>query len=216
MIEQLFGSKTRVKLLQLFYQNPNRSFYVREITRKIDEQINSVRRELANLLNIGIITSDTTNNRLYYEVNQSFEHYAALSSIFGGKAFKPTKKAATKAAKPEASEPTVPTEDVVEEVIVTDPFALELLKTGNVSIALYSGQFTRDDTAGVDVVIVGDVNHSAVEHAIADLELSEKKELRYSIFTTDEFKYRKQVNDRFVANVLAAKNIILIDKDKLL
>ena len=41
MIEQLFGSKTRVKLLQLFYANPNRSNYVREITRKIDEQINS-------------------------------------------------------------------------------------------------------------------------------------------------------------------------------
>lgn len=41
MIEQLFGSKTRVKLLHLFYENPNRSFYVREITRKIDEQINS-------------------------------------------------------------------------------------------------------------------------------------------------------------------------------
>ena len=47
MIDQLFGSKTRVKLLELFYSNPNRSFYVREITRKIDEQINSVRRELA-------------------------------------------------------------------------------------------------------------------------------------------------------------------------
>ena len=62
MIEQLFGSKTRVKLLQLFYSNPNRSFYVREITRKIDEQINSVRRELSNLLNIGIITSETTRS----------------------------------------------------------------------------------------------------------------------------------------------------------
>ena len=48
-MEQLFGSKTRVKLLQLFFRNPNRAFYVREITRKIDEQINSVRRELANL-----------------------------------------------------------------------------------------------------------------------------------------------------------------------
>src|SRR3982751_165961 len=84
MIEQLFGSKTRVKLLQLFYSNPNRSFYVREITRKIDEQINSVRRELANLLSIGIISSDTNNNRLYYEVNQTYEHYPALSAIFGG------------------------------------------------------------------------------------------------------------------------------------
>ena len=65
---------------------------MREITRKIDEQINSVRRELANLLSIGIINSDTTNNRLYYEVSQNFEHYDALSSIFGGKKFKDTKK----------------------------------------------------------------------------------------------------------------------------
>ena len=83
MVEQLFGSKTRVKLLQLFLSNPNRSFYVREITRKIDEQINSVRRELANLLSIGIISSDNNNNRLYYEVNQKYEHYRALSSIYG-------------------------------------------------------------------------------------------------------------------------------------
>src|SRR5215813_3335832 len=86
MIEQLFGSKTRVKLLQLFYSNPNRSFYVREITRKIDEQINSVRRELANLLSIGIIASNTNseNNRLYYEVNQKYEYYSSLATIFGG------------------------------------------------------------------------------------------------------------------------------------
>src|ERR1700689_4885459 len=84
MIEQLFGSKTRVKLLQLFYSNPNRSFYVREITRKIDEQINSVRRELSNLLSIGIITSDNTNNKLYYEVNQKYKYYEPLQQIFGG------------------------------------------------------------------------------------------------------------------------------------
>src|SRR5437868_4038335 len=84
VIEQLFGSKTRVKLLQLFYSNPNRAFYVREITRKIEEQINSVRRELSNLLSIGIITSDATQNRLYYEVNQTYEYYKPLAMIFGG------------------------------------------------------------------------------------------------------------------------------------
>src|SRR5437588_11935214 len=84
MIDQLIGSKTRVKLLQLFFSNPNRAFYVREITRKIDEQINSVRRELANLLSIGIINSDANNNRLYYEVNQTYEQYPALAMMFGG------------------------------------------------------------------------------------------------------------------------------------
>ena len=46
MIDTLFGSKTRVKLLYLFLNNPGRAFYVREITRRVDEQINSVRREL--------------------------------------------------------------------------------------------------------------------------------------------------------------------------
>src|ERR1700740_194718 len=102
MIEQLFGSKTRVKLLQLFYSNPNRSFYVREITRKINEQINSVRRELSNLLSIGIIVSDNTNNRLYYEVNQKYEFYDPLSIIFGASNTGNTGKKAspkTKAAK---------------------------------------------------------------------------------------------------------------------
>src|ERR1700759_2563502 len=84
MVEQLFGSKTRVKLLQLFYSNPNRSFFVREITRKIDEQINSVRRELGNLLSIGIIVSENTENKLYYEVNQKYEFYEPLAAIFGG------------------------------------------------------------------------------------------------------------------------------------
>src|SRR3954467_13031724 len=93
MFEQLFGSKTRVKLLQLFYSNPNRAFYVREITRKVDEQINSVRRELANLLSIGLITSESTNNRLYYEVNQGYEHHRALSMMFGAKPEKKAKKA---------------------------------------------------------------------------------------------------------------------------
>src|SRR6266576_4362843 len=92
MIEQLFGSKTRVKLLQLFYSNPDRAYYVREITRKIDEQINSVRRELSNLLSIGIISSDNSNNRLYYEVNQKYEYYQPLREIFGGGVKKTAKK----------------------------------------------------------------------------------------------------------------------------
>lgn len=220
MIEQLFGSKTRVKLLQLFYQNPNRSFYVREITRKIDEQINSVRRELSNLLSIGIITSDNSNHKLYYEVSQDFEHYAALGSIFGGKAFKPAKKVSTKIAKNELElvvEEIVSTEEAEPAAVaVEDPFMQELSKTGNVRLALYTGQFTRDDKAGVDILIVGDVNYSAVDHLVSNLEKTEKKEIRYSILSVDDFHYRKQINDRFVSNITEAKKIVLVDKDKLL
>ena len=82
MIDALFGSKTRVKLLHLFLSNPGKSFYVREITRLIDEQINSVRRELANMLSVGIILSDSADNKLYYAANQQYEHFSPLRQIF--------------------------------------------------------------------------------------------------------------------------------------
>jgi predicted transcriptional regulator len=69
VVDALFGSKTRVKLLHLFLNHPGQSFYVREITRLVDEQINSVRRELSNMLEVGVILSNTADNKLYYEVN---------------------------------------------------------------------------------------------------------------------------------------------------
>ena len=193
MIEQLFGSKTRVKLLQLFYSNPNRSFYVREITRKIDEQINSVRRELSNLLSIGIISSDTTNNKLYYEVNQSFDYYKPLSAMFGAG----TVKAAVKTARPNPEQDN-----------------LKLL--GNVELALYTGQFTRDEKAGIDMLLVGDINQAQLNKYIQELEKKEGKEIRYTVMTLQDFKYRKQISDRFIANVYAAKKQILIDKHDLM
>ena len=62
-LEKLFGSKTRTKLLSLFFGNPERSFYVREMTRVIEEQINSVRRELLNLEGIGIIKNETYDKK---------------------------------------------------------------------------------------------------------------------------------------------------------
>lgn len=192
MIEQLFGSKTRVKLLQLFCSNPNRSFYVREITRKIDEQINSVRRELANLLSIGIISSDNTNNRLYYEVNQNYEHFKALAAIFAG-------------GQMESATTTTDTAGSSNDVRA-------IKSLGNVTLAIYTGQFTRDDQAGIDVLIVGDINQTKFAKFMAELEQHEGKELRYTAMSAQEYDYRKQVNDRFLATVMAAKKQVLIDK----
>ncbi|HSX15224.1 MAG TPA: winged helix-turn-helix domain-containing protein [Candidatus Saccharimonadales bacterium] len=203
MIEQLFGSKTRVKLLQLFYSNPNRSFYVREITRKIDEQINSVRRELANLLNVGLITSDTSNNKVYYEVNQKYEFFPPLQEIFGGGGVKVRRAApAAKASK-------------AIELPLADETA-DLKALGNVEIAALMGQFTRDESTGIDVLIVGNVNQNALTKYVTELERQEGKDLRYTVFSLDDFTYRLQIKDRFMSNVQRSKKQILLDKPGLL
>jgi len=192
MVEQLFGSKTRVKLLQLFYSNPNRSFFVREITRKIDEQINSVRRELSNLLSIGIIISENTDNKLYYEVNQKYEFYEPLAAIFGGA------KMAAKVSKDDG-----PVED-------------EYKALGKVELVVYTGQFTRDERSGVDLLIVGNVNTNALDKFIAELEAKEGKELRYAVMTLSDFTYRQQIKDRFVSGIMDAKKQVVLDKEHLL
>lgn len=197
MIEQLFGSKTRVKLLQLFYSNPNRSFYVREITRKIDEQINSVRRELGNLLSIGIIVSENTNNKLYYEVNQKFEYYKPLQEIFGGGVTKTSKKPKATAGSDE-------------------PDSLDLQSIGHVELALYTGQFTRDENAGIDFLVVGDVNKHALKKYVGELESREGKSLRYAVMKLPEFQYRLAIKDRFASSIENAKKQILVDENNLL
>lgn len=189
MIEQLFGSKTRVKLLHLFYNNPNRSFYVREITRKVDEQINSVRRELANLLRIGIIGSDSSGNRLYYEVNQKYSNYPALRAMFTN--------VRTQA------EPTMG---------AANDTASKIRALGNIDYAALGGVFTRDELSPVDLLIVGDVNRHKLDQLIEELEAEEGQELRYTVLKREQYDYRRNLNDRFLGTVAASKQTVLVDR----
>ena len=191
MIEQLFGSKTRVKLLHLFYTNPNRSFYVREITRKIDEQINSVRRELSNLLSIGIIKSDTSGNKLFYEVNQKYKHYEALHNMFTDVSTKKEKVVAKSGG------------DLAERI----------RELGAVDLALLSGVLVRQPDLPIDVLIVGDVNRHKLQQLIDQLEAEEGKDLRYAVMSKEDFDYRSQLNDRFLNMVLGGKHTILIGEE---
>lgn len=200
MIEQLFGSKTRVKLLQLFLANPGRSFYVRELTRKIDEQINSVRRELANLTGIGIVTSDsaggkseTTNNKLYYEVNQGYKHFAALQSIFSVE---------------------LPQQDV------SRASQGELLKrlqaVGAFDTVITSGRLVGQQAGDIDLILVGSCNKQKLEKLMKAVELEEGSPIRYTVIPESEFAYRLEIKDRFIATVLAGKHSILTDASGLL
>ena len=93
MLEQLFGSKTRFKLLRLFFRDPDRSFYVRELSRAIDSQINAVRRELSLFLKTGIVrvnkevvkdeedTLQGSSLRKYFVLDKSSLLYPELHSL---------------------------------------------------------------------------------------------------------------------------------------
>lgn len=78
----MFGSGARVKLLRQFLLNPGEEFFIRELTRILDEQINSLRRELENLEKIGLLKSSERNRKKYYRINPHFVYLHELVSIY--------------------------------------------------------------------------------------------------------------------------------------
>ncbi len=197
MIDALFGSKTRVKLLHLFLNSPGQSFYVREITRKIDEQINSVRRELSNMLEVGVITSDSADNKLYYQVNQRYDFYIPLKAIFGDK----------------SSEVKV-APDHNEDL--ADEYSSAIRAMPGLRLALLAGVLVRGSNSTVDVLLVGNLSPLKVKSAIKVIEKGEGRDINYTVLSYDEFYYRLSVRDRFITEILNGKCTVLVDKDNVL
>ena len=194
MIDALFGSKTRVKLLHLFLNNPGKAFYVREITRLIDEQINSVRRELANMLEVGIITSNNTDNKLYYEVNQRFDHYMPLRAMFADQKIT----------------------SVSQQVTDDNAGQKELGGLSGVRVVILAGVLVKGSASSVDLIVAGDMSKKKLAAIIKDIEAAEGRELSYSVLSYDEFYYRLSVRDKFITTVLSNRHVVLADSDNIL
>ena len=191
--EKLFGSKTRAKLLKLFFESPEKSFYVREMTRVIDEQINSVRRELMNLESIGVIKSETFDNKIYYSANTKHPFSRPLSEIF-------SKKVSSTSRDKDVQESTWeeycrPVKNYLKGLIVTNRLP---------------GQ------DGIDLLIIGNDKTKKLTRWAEVVEKKMGKPINYVIMTPDDFTYRKSVKDRFVSEVLEMEISEIIDPENII
>lgn len=180
--EKLFGSKTRAKLLDLFFANTNKSFYVREITRLIEEQINSVRRELMNLEGIGVIRSETFDNKIYYAANMKHQFAHAFQEMFA-----PHKAVVAKT--PEIKrQPSSSWDDYIRPVS-------RYLR----AMVLFNRAPGQE---GVDLLLIGDDKTKKLTRWAEVVEKKQGRPLNYVILERDDYLYRISVKDRFVMGVL--------------
>lgn len=193
-LEKLFGSKTRAKLLALFFENPDKSYYVREITRVIEEQINSVRRELTNLNALGLVKIENYENKVYYSANMKHPFARPMTEIFSRKV--------DSAAAAEAAAPTSVWEEYVRPV---ENLLNALLVTNRLP-----GQ------EGLDLLIIGDDYQRKLTRWAELVEKKVGKPLNYAIMTRDDYLYRKSVRDRFLADVWSLKISDKYDPEKIL
>lgn len=200
-IDQLFGSKTRVRLLSLFLDNPERAYYVRELTRRIDAQLNSVRRELGNLIDLGIIievegeivkgesaeeekkTKKKNEKKKFYQADKNFIFFDELRGIM--------KKAS---------------------ILMNRSFVRELTKKGKVDFMFLTGRFIDNAAVPSDLLIVGKVTTTVLQKAIGDFEKQIGREVNYTYMPREEFEYRMEVKDRFLESLLNTEKVVLINR----
>lgn len=127
MLKALFSSNTRVKLLVTFLSSPGEEFFIRELTRKLDEQINSIRRELNNLKKIGLLKSRSKNRKKYYFVNEDFLILEELRAM--------------------VNKCTDPKKELVKK----------MQKLGEVSFVLFSGVFIKKKDKQLDLLVIGNI-----------------------------------------------------------
>ena len=195
MIDSLFGSKTRVKLLHLFLNNPEKSFYVREITRMIDEQINSVRRELANMVSVGIVQQDAIDNKLYYSVNEDYPYIKPLAAIFSDKS----------------------TEGGGTGVASSVSWKDSLGRMRGLKLAIISGKLVVGSSSAVDLLLVGDdMSVVTIKNLVKKIEKDRKIEINYAVISYDDFYYRMSVKDRFIMDIVRNKHSVLVDTENIM
>ena len=194
MIDSLFGSKTRVKLLHLFLNNPEKSFYVREITRMIDEQINSVRRELANMVSVGIVQQDAIDNKLYYSVNEDYPYIKPLAAIFSDKNTEGGMGAASSVSWKDS-----------------------LGRMRGLRLAIISGKLVVGSSSAVDLLLVGDdISAVTIKNLVKKIEKDRKIEINYAVISYDDFYYRMSVKDRFIMDIVRNKHSVLVDTENIM
>jgi hypothetical protein len=182
-LQDFIISKTRVKMLELFFTNPDEMYYVREITRKAKEEINAVRRELERMIGVGLLKSEERGNRLYYIVNKRYPFFQEMQQM------------------------------VVKDTGFALKLRKLRKKLGEVSFVMFSGKYVRQKPAGqgeVDILFVGNIVLAELAALIKEEEQATGKEINYAVFSDDEFAFRKQRRDPFIMDVLYGTHIMII------
>lgn len=183
-------SRVRSKLLKVFLQDPQEMFYVRQLTRRVGEEINAVRRELARMQKRGMLKSEPRGNRLYYTFRKDYPFYQELLQL------------------------------VAKTSGLGGAIRKQQKKLGKVKYAMLSGKFIRHKPraeGNVDLLIVGNIVLPQLSVIVREEEAKRKQEINYTVMTQDEFEFRRKRRDPFLLGVLTESRIMIIgDEDEML
>lgn len=188
ILEDIIISRVRVKILTLFFTYPGTIFHVRDIVRKVDEEINAVRRELLHMEKAGMVTKEQRANRLFYSFHKDYPLYYDLLEIVGK------------------------TSGLGWDIIK------QRAKLGRIKFAMLSGRYLRGlpkkSSTDVDLLIVGNVVLPELAQLVKAEEARREREINYTVMTEEEFVFRKRRRDPFALAILEGSRVMIVGDEE--
>lgn len=182
-ITKIFKSKARESLFRLYFTNPDKAYYLRELERKINTPVSMIRKELTALEKEGLFTSYRKGNLRYYKLNKDYPLYAELKNIVSK---------------------TIGAEGLLKR-------SLSSIK--NIDIAFIYGSYAQKKekaTSDIDLFIVGQIDENKLIGKINALEKKLNREINYSLYSKREFANKKTKDDPFLKDILKKKKILIV------
>ncbi len=185
-LQDLMISRVRVKIIELFFSHTNGMFFVREITRDIKEEINAVRRELDRMIGFGLLKSEQRGNRLYYYLNPRYPFFQELRQM------------------------------VAKSIGLGKDIRRLRKKLGTLEFVMFSSRFAgglKEKRGELDMLVVGDVVLSELDVLVKQEQARIEREINYTIFSSDEFEFRKTRRDPFIMDVLYGGRVMIVGNE---
>ena len=183
MLQTLFSSRVRAKILKNFFLSPGTSYNISQLTKTLDENYSAVWKELLRLEKAGILSHRSDANSKIYSVDLNCP------------------------IEPELRRIVLKTEGLGETI------CSKINKLGDLDTVFIYGSFASgeaDTQSDIDLMLIGKIEINRFAPLIAQLEKELGRQINYTIFTKEEWASRIVSEDTFTANVMASPKIILI------
>jgi hypothetical protein len=199
ILAKLFSSEPLVKIMRLFLMNRSVGFENKDVSKHCRTKPAATKREVLLLQSIGFIKKGSFIKNIMIRkvakkrkvigwfLNPEFPYLTALFDLL-----------------------------ITSKSIDKKELISRIKKTGKVKMLVLAGAFLKDEASRLDILAVGDgISQKKFENVVRSLESEIGKELRYSAFTINEFKYRISMYDKLVCDVFDFKHEIVISTPEL-
>jgi predicted transcriptional regulator len=185
-LEALFGSRERWRLIKMFLLNSEEKFTNKEVAFRNKVDGRKIAGILVQLVKAGFLNVQSKDakeaGRLYF-LNKKFSFVHELKTV------------------------------VIKSNLYPQCESLGKIRSlGEVQLSLISGVFVDNSKSKTDLLIVGDlISKAKMKHLLEDLEAEMGREINYSLMSTSEFKYRVNMFDKFITELLEAPHEIILN-----